>query len=98
MTTRVVLDIPDKALFALSDAAEAAGMTVAEYAIRAGLAMAGFGHDRKGSIERLWELGLPDAEIGKRLNMTNKAVAEQRTRLQLPPNRLVRGARKDTAA
>lgn len=98
MTARIVVEIPDKALFAISDAAEMAGQTVTEFLLSTGMRMAGIRGAALDSVQRLHALGFSDSEIGRRLDMTNRAVTEQRRRLNLPPNRLIRGARKDIAA
>lgn len=44
-------------------------------------------------VFRLWRAGYTDAQIGRELNMTNRAVADRRRiRYKLPANRKPRGA------
>ena len=84
--TKVTVDVPDRALFALSDRAEAADMTVAEYLLRAGLEVAGITERRESTIGRLVVLGMTDAQIARRLNTTNAAIAQKRRQLGMPAN------------
>jgi DNA-binding NarL/FixJ family response regulator len=84
--TKVAVDVPDKVLFALTDQAEAAGMSVAEYLLHAGLATAGITEKRESTIGRLVGLGMSDAQIARRLNTTNAAVAWKRRQLGMPAN------------
>jgi DNA-binding NarL/FixJ family response regulator len=86
MSARIVVDVPERALFPLTDRAEASGMTVAEYLLRAGLAVAGITEKRETTLVKLHELGQTDAQIARYLNTTNAAVAQQRRRLGLPAN------------
>jgi DNA-binding NarL/FixJ family response regulator len=87
VVTRVVVEVPDRYLFRLTDRAEASDMTVAEYLLRAGLTVAGISAKRETTLAKLHELGQTDAEIARYLNTTNAAVAQQRRRLGLPANR-----------
>ena len=44
--------------------------------------------DKIAELRRLWEEGLPTAEIGRRLGITRNAVIGKAWRLELPPRRV----------
>jgi hypothetical protein len=96
--TRVVVEVPDRTLFELSNRAEAAGLPLAEYLLRAGLAAAGISESRPSTVERLHSLGMSDAAMAHHLNTTPGAVAVIRRRLGLPANRRFVGTTKGHAA
>ncbi|WIE55388.1 hypothetical protein [Curtobacterium sp. MCBD17_003] len=95
---RVVVEVPERVLFALTDRAEDADLTVAEYLLRAGLTIAGVTESRQSTVARLQSLGLSDAAIAQHLNTTTTAVASMRRQLHLPANRRFPGRTKGHAA
>lgn len=84
------VDIPRRELFRLEDAAEQRGMTLPEFLLNAGRAVAGIGEPGPDSIETLTRLGMTDRDIARRLGLTNAAVAGRRRRLGIPANHQTR--------
>ena len=83
---KITIDVPDRALFALTDRAEASDMTVAEYLLQSGLTIAGITKKREDTIVQLHSLGMTDKEMARYLNTTNASVAQRRRLLGLPAN------------
>jgi hypothetical protein len=83
------IKVPASVLFRLEDIAERRGMTLSQYLVQAGLAVAGVAKASAGgadSVRDLHAAGLADKQIAARLGMTNQAVARRRHVLGLKAN------------
>lgn len=80
------VNIPPRELFRLEDAAERRGMSLPDFLLASGRAVAGIGEPGPDSIETLTRLGLTDRDIARRLGLTNSAVATRRRRLGISAN------------
>ena len=80
------VEVPSHELFRLVAAAERRGMTLPEFLLNSGRAVAGVGASGPDSIETLTRLGLTDRDIARRLGLTNATVATRRRRLGIPAN------------
>lgn len=82
------VDIPDDAFWKVAARAEQFDMKVPEYAAELVVSAAGSRNPPDSDpLVSIWRTGATDAEIGRRLNMTNNSVAERRRRYRLPANR-----------
>jgi DNA-directed RNA polymerase specialized sigma24 family protein len=82
------VELPDDAFWRLAARAEQYDMKVPDYTAELALAAAAARLPRdRDPVVIAWREGLSDAEIGRRLNMTNSSVAGRRRRYGLPAHR-----------
>lgn len=100
MTERLLpirgIEVPASVLFKLEDMAERRNLTLSQFLVQAGMAVAGLAQagSERDSIYALHEAGMTDKQIGQRLGMTNAAVARRRKTLGLAANRSRNNERK----
>lgn len=82
------ITVPASLLFKLEDMAERRGLTLSQYLVQAGLAVAGIASTsgERDSVRDLHTAGMSDKQIAARLGMTNTAVARRRYTLGLKAN------------
>jgi hypothetical protein len=86
------VEIPDDAFWKVAEIAERFEMKVPEYAAEAVItAAAGKTLHETDPVVAAWRVGDTDAEIARRLDMTNAAVATRRRSYGLPANRRKKG-------
>ena len=82
------VDLPDAVFWKLAARAEEYDMKVPEYTAELALAASSASIPQDADpVVIAWRSGLTDAEIGRKLNLTNSSVASRRRRYGLPANR-----------